>query len=154
LQTLYCSSCPLLTTIPQIEGLQTLYCPNCPLLTTIPQIEGLQTLDCFDCPLLTKIPQIEGLQTLDCSNCLLLTTIPQIEGLQTLHCNGCKWLKTDPGYIESIKKLKRLQGWFRRIILSYQLKRLTLQLIPLYYHPDAKGGYFDKLKILQYFQKF
>src|SRR5947199_266313 len=139
LKILDCSNCPLLTSIPQIEGLQTLYCCNCPLLTTIPQIKGLQILDCWNCSFLTTVPQIEALQVLNCSNCPMLTTVPQIEGLIVI-CFDCKWLKTDIYFNESITKLKIIQSWFKKILLSKRLMKLIPQLIPLYYHPDAKGG--------------
>jgi hypothetical protein len=173
LQSLNCSNCPLLTDIPMIEGLQYLYCSNCPLLTNIPMIEGLQYLYCSNCPLITNIPMIKGLQNLNCSNCPLLTNIPMIKGLRQLNCSnsrsltelnindtntcvyrdGCVWLKNDPDFNKSMIKLIKLQQWFKSMYLSKRLNRLIPQLIPLYYHPDAKGGYFDKLKILNYFQE-
>ena len=117
------------------------------------RLEGLQILDCSDCPLLTSVPHIEGLQKLYCYNCPLLTSVPQIEGLR-LNCFGCKWLKTDSNFNESITKLKLLQCWFKKILLSKRLMKLIPQLIPLYYHPDAKGGYLSKRDIFNYFEKF
>jgi hypothetical protein len=170
LKILDCSNCHLLTNIPQINGLQKLFCYNCPLLRNVPHINTLDTLFCSDCPLLDNIPLINGLKTLDCSKCPKLTNVP--DGLQKLWCNGCRlltrldlknntwlgaygcvWLKRDPNFNESIKKLVILQRWFRSMSLSLRLKRLIPQIIPLYYHPDAKGGYFDKLSIMRYFEQ-
>jgi hypothetical protein len=142
-----------LTKIPQINGLQTLYCSSCPLLTNIPQINGLQNLSCSFCPLLTNIPLINGLQTLYCYDCRSLTEL-NVTNLIFQQTNGCIWLEDDPDFNQSIKKLIILQKWFKKMYLSNRLKKLIPQLIPLYYHPDAKGGYFDKLKILQCFQEF
>jgi hypothetical protein len=175
-QELNCSNCPLLTNIPHIDGLQELYCSNCPLLTNIPHIDELQELNCSYCPLLTDIPLIYGLKRLDCSNCPLIVNIPQIDSLQSLFCfdcrlltslnvnianlnyllaYGCIWLRyKNPHFNESINKLIILQKWFKKLYMSRKLKRIIPQIIPLYYHPDAKGGYFDKLKILQCFQEF
>jgi uncharacterized paraquat-inducible protein A len=170
LQTLSCYNCPLLTSVPRIDGLRKLYCFKCPLLTNIPLINSLQTLICRNCPLLTNIPHINGLQTLYCCQCHLLTNIPQINGLRRLSCYGCRsltglnitsdfqflqtndciWLSNHPDFNESIKKLIKLQKWFKRLYLGKKLRKLIPQLIPLYYHPDAKGGYFDKLEIVKF----
>ena len=114
-------------------------------------INGLQELYCTDCPMLHIIPQINGLQYINCSNSRSLTELNVNETNMSLYLvDGCVWLKDDPDFNESMKKLVRLQQWFKPMSLSLRLKRLTPQLIPLYYHPDAKGGYFDKLKIFQY----
>jgi hypothetical protein len=150
LRTLECSYCPLLTNIPQINGLQSLDCSSCPLLTEIPQINGLQTLYCYNCPLLTNIPLINGLQTLNCSGCRSLTGLNVTSVFQSLQTSGCIWLSNDPDFNESMKKLIRLQKWFKRLYLGKKLRKLIPQLIPLYYHPDAKGGYFDKLEIIKF----
>jgi hypothetical protein len=64
---------------------------------------------------------------------------------------GCVWLNNDPGFGESVKKLIKLQLWFKNMYLSKRLKKLIPQLIPLYYHPDAKGGYFEKKAMLEFF---
>ena len=132
-----------------LKGLRELYC--CPLLKEIPLIEGLQTLSCSECPLLKEIPQIKGLQRLDCCNCPLLINIPQqtIEGLQTFNHSGCKWLKCNDTII---KKVKILQRWFKKVILSKRLTKLIPQLMPLYYHPEAKGGYIHKRDMLTYIE--
>ena len=82
---------------------------------------------------------LDKLQRLDCSHCPLLTTIPEIQGLQSLDCTGCKWIKKNPGFNQSIIKLKLLQSWFKKLLLSKRLKRLIPKLIPIYYHPEAKG---------------
>ena len=147
IEILNCSSCPLLKEIPLIKGLRTLDCFHCPLLKEIPQIKGLQVLDCYNCPLLKEIPQIEGLQYLDCSNCPLLINIPQqtIEGLHTFNYSGCKWLECND---TMIKKVKMLQRWFKRVLLSKRLTKIIPQLMPLYYNPEAKGGYIHKRDML------
>ncbi len=162
LKKLYCSYCPLLTNIPSIQGLQVLDCFNCPLLTNISSIQVLQNLCCSYCPLLTcgsegacpkkaHIPSIQGLKILDCSNCPLLTDIPSIQGLQNLCCCYCPWLNIDNMEYEiNIKKLKILQQWIKKVILSKRLRELIPLLMPLYYNPEAKGGYMHKKKMLNF----
>ncbi len=173
LKELFCSNCPLLTYISLISGLKTLNCYNCPLLTNIPLIEGLKILNCCNCQLITNIPLIAGLEELFCNCCSLLTNIPLIEGLQTLNCSdcpiltkipfiqvrsyemyrfncsNCKWLKeSNQEYENNIKKVKHIQEFMRKIILSRRLIVLIQKIVPIYYHPDCKGGYIHKKQML------
>ena len=53
----------------------------------------------------------------------------------------------------NINKLKILQRWIKNILLSKKLKKLIPQLMPLYYHPDAKGGYLDKKHLCEFIEK-
>ena len=150
LENLNCSNCQAITSIPHIEGLQKLDCCDCPFITSIPHIQGLQHLECNNCPLITSIPHIQGLHTLICFDCPLITSIPQAT---FVWCWGCKWLNIgNPEFDPNIEKLKRLQKWFKSIILGKRLKNITLQLIPLYYHPLAKGGYLHKRDMLRFFE--
>jgi hypothetical protein len=96
--------CPLLTNIPNIEGLEYLDCSNCPLLTHIPNIKELEKINCSNCPLLTNIPNIKGLKELDCSECSLLTFIPDIKKLKELDCSNCPVLT----HIPTNNRLKRI----------------------------------------------
>jgi hypothetical protein len=36
--------------------------------------------------------------------------------------------------------------------LRIKLKRLIPKLVPIYYHPIAKGGYYDKKNMLQFLE--
>ena len=45
-----------------------------------------------------------------------------------------------------------LQKWFKKILFSKRLTKLISQLIPLYYHPEAKGGYIHKRDMLIYIE--
>ena len=144
-----------------LEGLQKLYCSNCPLLTSIPVIEGLQILDCYDCPLLTEIPLIEGLQELHCHNCPQLTSIPVIEGLKyyydhmyytttnynkaliKLSENGCSWLKPSK---YKLNKVITLQRYFKKTILIKNLMKIIPDITEVYYQPGNKGFYLLKEK--------
>ncbi len=173
LKKLYCSACPLLTNIPLIEGLKELYCTKCPI-TNIPLIIGLEILDCSYCsdlinialilelkkiycsfcPKLTEIPYTSRslLKKLDCSFCNILTDIPLNKELK-IDCFGCKWIKKGNIYYEdNIRKLIKLQKWYKKILLSNRLNKLIPQLIPLYYNPHAKGGYLHKKKMLQFIE--
>ena len=45
-----------------------------------------------------------------------------------------------------------LQNWIKRMLQRKKLIKLIPQLIPLYYHPDAKGGYFDKKRLFEFIE--
>ncbi len=129
------------------EGLIKLDCSNCQLLTNISSTTrvSLQELNSNNCELLTYIPLIKGLQILICSNCRCLTNIPMIEGISSLYCYNCIWLKeNNKEYENNIKKLNRIQKFIRKIIMSKRLIKLIAKIMPLYYHPDCKGGYMHK----------
>ena len=147
LQKLICCDCPILTSIPNIVGLQKLMWCNCPLLTSIPNIVGLQILICCVCPLLTNIPNIIGLQQLICCECPLLTSIPNITGSRELIC--CPWVSASNGFGQRMQRLVYLQRVFKKHILADKIHNLSNQLIPLWWDPNNKGGYFHKKRMLK-----
>lgn len=174
---LNCSYCPQLSQIPNIPGLLELYCGHCPQLSQIPCIEGLFYLNCRWCPTLTQIPCIKDLKKLNCDYCPMLTKIPEIEGLWELHCQGCRkltelpyyycseygmdvhsdgcvWLnhETNKKYNKNLKKLIFLQRWLRKMMIVKKLHRLIPRLMQIYYHPEAKGGYFHKKEMLGFIE--
>jgi hypothetical protein len=55
--------------------------------------------------------------------------------------------RKDGCYLEVLQ----IQLWLRKMILRKRLIRLTKQLIPLYYQPEAKGGYFDRKNVREFF---
>ena len=135
--TLYCSSCPLLTSIPPtLVNLRVLYCSGCPLLSSIPAtLTGLTDLDCCDCPLLSFIPptlvnltwvecsncprlasipaELTRLIHLDCSDCRMLTSVP-LAAIQWMRHEDCPWLPQNAAaYPTHFSSLLRLQRWFR-----------------------------------------
>ncbi len=171
LKTLICVNCPVLTNIPIIEGLHKLNCCHSTLLKIIPLIQGLKKLLCSNCPSLANIPMIQGLITLDCSNCPMLKNIPKINTLKKLFCKdcrlitsippnlslllckGCPWINTKRRiqiYKKNTKQLLKLQNWFKKLLLAKYLLKLIPELMPLYYHPDAKGGFLHKMKLLKW----
>ncbi len=84
----------------------------------------------------------------------MLTNIPYIQVLQNLYCWNCPWLNINNSmYDKKIKKLILLQLWLKRINLSKKIKKLIPQLIPLYYHPLAKGGYIHKKNMFKFILK-
>lgn len=166
IKSLWCHDCKELTEISCIQGLEELYCFNCPKLTEISEIHGLRILDCTYCPSLVRIPEIQTLERIDCTGCGSLTQIPMIRKLQELYCPDCEKLNlTDIRIPETIKyigsdklqwrnsdqnltKLIVLQKWFKNVSMSKKLIKLIPLLMPLYYHPEAKGGYFHKKEML------
>lgn len=163
LKVLDCSHCPELEHISLIPGLEELYCSDCPKLKQIPQIPGMKYLNCARCPLLTSVPWIDTLTYLFCEESRSLTQIPEIPGLEHIFDTQCVWLKPRQSlyyydhfneiYMDRIQKLKILQKWFRGVLMNKKLLRLIPQLMPLYYHPSAKGGYFHKKEMLDFMSK-
>ncbi len=51
-------------------------------------------------------------------------------------------------YEKNIKKLKRIQEFIRKIIMSKRLMGLIPKIIPIYYNPECKGGYMHKKQML------
>ncbi len=47
-------------------------------------------------------------------------------------------------YLIYMKSIRRLQGWIKNISMYKKIIHIIPQLMPLYYHPSAKGGYFHK----------
>ena len=153
LKILDCSYNKSLTRIPMIDGLEELYCIWCPQLRKIPKIESLTILSCFSCKSLTYIPRLPNLGYLNCQDCDMLTDISMNQGSYWTSAHFCKWLKENDGIDENVSKLVILQKWFKGILMSKKLLKLINQLIPLYYHPDAKGGYFHKKYMLEFLDK-
>lgn len=163
--TLYCSGCPLLTSIPPtLVNLRVLYCSGCPLLASIPAtLTGLTDLDCCDCPLLPFIPHtLVNLTWVECSNCPRLTSIPaELIRLIHLDCSDCRMLTSAPfadiqwmrhedctwlpqnaaAYPTHIPSLLRIQRWFR-----YGKKQVFKRVIRTrafnewMFHPNRIGG--------------
>jgi hypothetical protein len=72
--------------------------------------------------------------------------------MQILECDGCGWLDNNPDYRDNVKKLIVIQKWIKRIILSNRLSGLIPGLVPIYYHPDHRGGFFHKKRIMAFIQ--
>ncbi len=139
---LYCSYCPLLTSIPDtLVNLTELFCYHCPLLTSIPSaLVNLTYLNCSHCPLLTSIPDtLVNLTRLDCSYCPLLTSVP----IATAYCPGCYWLpRNDPMPPSRSARVTVIQRWARRSrkgrLLSRWMKSRGFN--EWFYAPSGIGG--------------
>jgi hypothetical protein len=71
-----------------------------------------------------------------------------ITDIKTLDCSGCPWIsKGKQGFEERIQKLIVLQRWYRRMMLYRNYLIRIDEIVPIYYHPDCKGGYFAKRRI-------
>lgn len=159
LETIEFYDCPSLTQIQLSQNLQTLLCSHCPMLSNISLTNWedfkMETILCYDCHSLTQIPYFPNLKELICHDCPLLTdiSIPMINRLLTFVHSGCDWLKCSHGFDQKIEKLVVLQKWFKKIYLSKRIIKLIKQLVPIYYHPKAKGGYFHKKSIEDFLTK-
>ena len=47
----------------------------------------------------------------------------------------------------------KIRGWFKNRLTGKKMLKLIPQLMPLYYHPESKGGYLHKKHMLQYLQR-
>ena len=104
----------------------------------------------------TSTPETSLLKKLNCSYCPLLLYNKKsiIDNIEFIECFGCKWInKNNVEYEYNINKLIILQKWFKRIITSKRLKKLIPKLMPLYYDPESKGGYFHKKKMFVFIEK-
>ncbi len=117
----------------------------------------MKKLDCSENPSLINIPRIKGIREVLCWNCPLLLNITLDEELECLDCNKCTWVKCAGSewlnnrnieYDDNIKILIILQKWFKQVLTSKRLIKLIPLLMPLYYHPQAKGGYLHKKNML------
>ena len=147
-----------ITEVPHIVGLKKLECYYTNI-TEVPHIVGLEYLDCYKTQI-TEIPHIVGLKELECSN-TKITEIPHIIGLKYLNCsntnitkipdiegcyiitNNCYWL--DKLHIE---KVITTQKMIRNYYMRKKLIHIRDQLIPIYFHPEMKGGYLHKKSMM------
>jgi hypothetical protein len=150
LTRLDCYGCPNLTSIPnELVNLTRLICYRCRNLTSISnELVNLTSINCAGCPNITSIPkELVNLTSINCAGCPKLTSIPkELVNLIFLNCSGCPWLdvKENEYYKENIRYLVRCQGIFKRQILARRLLKLTPKLVPLWWHPGCKGGFFHK----------
>jgi len=175
---IWCQGCPKLTEIPRIPGLRDIRCYKSSIID-ISGFDDLEFLDCCDCPFLISISNninlksiycvrspnlrsisnVPKLDLISCSGCPSLASIPYdvVDKIMAkkycYQCYGCGWLKYDPDYDFNIKKLVRLQRWFKRLYVSKRLTKLIPQIVPLYYHPDARGGFRDKKILMKFLNK-
>ena len=110
LQTLICSSCQQLTTLPcYMPDLSWLECSGCSRLSNLPNYMPFLTfLDCSNCTSVNELPlEMTKLTSLDCHGCIGLNELPlYMSRLTSLDCHGCKALTTLP---DSLPQLSNLQ---------------------------------------------
>ena len=128
-----------ITEIPHISGLKELYC-DCTNITEIPHIDGLKKLYCANTNI-TEIPNIVGLKQLWCSN-TNITEIPHIKGCHII-IHYCHWLEQ-----ENIEKVITSQKMMRNYYMRKKLVHIRDQLMPIYFHPEMKGGYLHKKSMM------
>ena len=103
-------------------------------------------LDCHGCKSVTndalKLYVLEHkITNLNCSN-TNITKIPDIEGCYII-TNNCYWL--DKLHIE---KVITTQKMIRNYYMRKKLIHIRDQLIPIYFHPEMKGGYLHKKSMM------
>ena len=62
---------------------------------------------------------------------------------------NCPWLdiKENKDYKQNIDSLVKCQGIFKRQILARRMLKLAPKLVPIWWHPDCKGGFHRKKKL-------
>jgi hypothetical protein len=177
LKKLWCQGCPKMEHIPDIPGLKDIRCYKSGIIVVqgFKELEFIDCCDCLDlihisdnpclktifcvrCPELLSIANVPETEFVSCSDCQKLSTVPDraIEYMESNHpsfLRECKWLKStqNANYHENIQKVIVLQRWFRNVSMSKRLSKIIKMIIPIYYHPDAKGGYFDKKRLTDFF---
>jgi hypothetical protein len=149
-----CNDCPLLTEIPsELVNLEILRCSNCPLISSIPsELVNLKWLECYNCPLITSIPsELVNLTYLECRNCPLITKIPQY--INSLYYDNCPWLDhpENKDFKSNMEKLTLIQRNMKTLIKYKRFKRAVYsrEFARLWYHPSAGGGRRAKRRILE-----
>ncbi len=148
-----CCHTTSLKELPQgLENLVELNCSNCDKLTEIPFYENLQFLIAWDSLSLKKIQPMKRLQMLNTFNCRQLIECPGFHnGMYEYTCKNCPWINyQNPNYQRNIEKIIVLQKWFQGFVRSKKMKQMIKCIVPIYYHPDNKGGYFHKKKMLEF----
>jgi Leucine-rich repeat (LRR) protein len=141
LKELWCSYSNI-TEIPHIVGLKKLYCTGTNI-TEIPHIEGMIYIECIRTKI-TKIPNIIGLKRIYCSY-TNITEIPNIEGCN-VQCFICYWLNN-----RNRQLVTKTQKMIRNYFMRKKLVQIRDQLMPIYFHPEMKGGYLHKKSMLDMF---
>ena len=115
---------------------------NCPYtnITEIPHIVGLNDLYCYKTNI-TEVPHIVELEELNCSY-TNITEIPHIKGCHII-IHYCHWLEQ-----ENIEKVITSQKMMRNYYMRKKLVHIRDQLMPIYFHPEMKGGYLHKKSMM------
>ena len=147
LEILYCSGCPKLKFIPKFKKLKELEC-SYTNITKIPYINTLRELDCGDCPNIKEVPRMKSLKKLLCSRCDSLLSInsnDKNKNIKIWSFDNSVWLNN-----ENLEKIKILQKYIKKYTLSNRMLKIINKLVPIYYHPECKGGYFIKKDMLKF----
>lgn len=159
-----CSGCVSVTEIPYLCNVTELYANNCPELRSIPSLPRLIRLRCTNCPKLYRIPTQPNVVSITCCNNPRLLQIayqPSLKHLISINCITLwdvrlpTWCsiraKHSPFMLPPLKIecLATLQRWIRRMLLMRRIVRLTRDkgFLQAWFHPQCKGGYFDKKRM-------
>jgi hypothetical protein len=110
-------------------------------ITEIPHISGLKELYC-DCTNITEIPHIDGLKKLYCAN-TKITELHDIDGCDIISYQSCNWLEEN-----NLQKVITSQKMIRNYYMRKKLVHIRDQLMPIYFHPEMKGGYLHKKSMM------
>lgn len=134
-----------------LKGIKVLRCYECPHVTTIPKIKGLKELDLYECTALTTIPKITSLKYLYCYYCPIVARIPKTKKLKVFDIGACPWIpNNNEEYKDNIDSLVKAQRVAKNFLLRRRLKQITPSILKIYFHPEMKGGYFHKKKMLNW----
>ena len=113
-------------------------------ITEFPRISGLKELYC-DCTNITEIPYIDGLKKLYCMN-TKITELHNIDGCDIISYQSCNWLEEN-----NLQKVITSQKMIKNYFMRKKLVHIRDQLMPIYFHPEMKGGYLHKKSMMSDF---
>lgn len=140
-----CNKLSSIDNIPDsVEFLHCNFCPNLKKISRLP--DSLIEFNCSDSPiqflpdlpprveifrcirtLLTRLPKIPaGIHIVQCNFCPMLTDLGTIPFGTMLYSSGCPWLERyNPDYSGNIRKLRKIQRFFRVVLLYRNRRYLT-----------------------------
>lgn len=155
LETLELNSCQAISNIPDMSYMKSLTCINCHHISNITGLISLENLEIHNCKLIKRISNFKNIESIYVSSLHMLTELPDV-CIDHLKIIDCKWIRGDSEYENNINRLIKLQKWFKKCIFIKRFINIIPKLIPLFYHPDAHGGYIhkrDMLHCLKYIKK-
>ena len=84
----------------------------------------------------------------------MLTSVPKLNYTE-LSVHNCKWINKNNNYYDSnIHKLIFLQKFFKKHLLIKKILNISIQIIPIWWDPQCKGGFFHKKSMKDMLNEF
>ena len=140
--------CKNLVVLENVYNLKHICCDFCKNLEKLPNVRGIKKIYCYECFKIKVIPnRNNSLVILDCRYCSSLTHIINCENIRNKLIENCIWIIKNK---MNINKLKYLQRIFRKHLLIRKILKISRCLIPIWWDPECKGGFFHKKSMLDF----